>query len=414
MKKLVREVGPWVDKERFWNRENELEELVELLAEGANILITAPRRIGKTSLIRQTGNAIEDQYHCLQLDLQKSHSPADVITELSVATRHHRNLWNKTKDVFKNFIDSAKTNIDSLGINELSIKFRDGLLSNWQAKGDDIITAIAESEKPAVIFMDEFPLVVNRLLKGSDYTITAERLKETDAFLSWIRAITIKYKGNIRLVITGSIGLEPVLRQARLSHTINTFTSMELFPWEEATALGCLQALASNYGIHFGEGAKEKMAQLIGSCIPHHVQMFFNYIYADCKKRDDMNCTPEDAERVYSARMLSTRGHAELSTYEERLKSVLSGENLPMALELLTEAAVAGALTPEAATVISSDYSFDKMDPRDALREIIGILEHDGYLENRKQGYVFVSKLVRDWWKARFGFQFVTTSKRGA
>jgi hypothetical protein len=28
MDKLVREVGPWVDKERFWNREKELADLI--------------------------------------------------------------------------------------------------------------------------------------------------------------------------------------------------------------------------------------------------------------------------------------------------------------------------------------------------------------------------------------------------
>ena len=93
MNKLVKEVGPWAEKERFWDRERELADLIQLLAEDANILITAPRRIGKTSLIREAGNRIKDRYCCLQLDLQKSHSPADVITELSVATRPFLNLW---------------------------------------------------------------------------------------------------------------------------------------------------------------------------------------------------------------------------------------------------------------------------------------------------------------------------------
>ena len=149
MDKLVREVGPWVDKDRFWDRENELENLIELLDEGANVLITAPRRIGKTSLIRETGNKIKDKYCCLQLDLQKSHSPADIITELSVATRPHLKLWKKTKEIFKNVISSAADSIDSMNINDLTVKFRDGLLNKWQNKGDRMIEAIADSEIPA-------------------------------------------------------------------------------------------------------------------------------------------------------------------------------------------------------------------------------------------------------------------------
>ncbi len=412
MSKLIRDVGSWVDNERFWDREKEIANLIELLDEGANILITAPRRIGKTSLIRETGIRLKDNYCCLQVDLQKSHSPADIITELSVATRPYRSLWNKTKEIFKNVITSAEDKIDELGVNDLTIKFRDGVMSNWQKKGDDMIDAIAGAETPAIIFMDEFPLVINRLLKGPDYTITPERLKETDMFLSWIRSITIKYRQRIRMVITGSIGLEPVLHQARLSHTINTFTPFEVDPWDKTTAAGCLQALANNYGVIFQEGVKERMIERIGSPIPHHVQMFFNYIYEDCKKRGDMHCTEKDAEQVYNSRMLSTRGHAELSTYEERLKSVLSSEALPLALELLTEAAVTRKLTTEAAILLSRDFSFEDKESQDAVREIIGILEHDGYLVKEKKGYVFVSTLVRDWWKARFGFRYIPAKKR--
>lgn len=411
MTKLVREVGPWVDKERFWDREQELADLIELLDEGANVLITAPRRIGKTSLIRETGNRLADRYCCIQLDLQKSHSPADVITELSVATRPYMDLWKKTKEVFEN-VKALGEKIDSLSLSDLAIEFRDVLLTHWQDKGNRMIEVIAGSKKPAIIFMDEFPLVVNRILKGSDYKMTPERLKETDAFLSWVRSITIQYKQRIRIVLTGSIGLEPILHQARLSSAINTFTPFEVGPWDKETASGCLAALANNYDVLFENGSKEKMIELLGSCIPHHVQMFFHHIYTDCKKRGGMKCTTEDVERVYNSLMLSIRGHAELRTYEERLEMVLSGEMLPLALELLTEAAVVGKLTAEAAMVLSRDFFPNDLKPGEALREIIDILEHDGYLVKKKEGHVFISKLVRDWWKSRFGFQYTPAAGR--
>ncbi len=410
--KLIREVGPWVDKDRFWNREAEVAALIELLDEGANIMITAPRRIGKTSLIRQTGNILADRYCCLQLDLQKCRSAADVITELGVATRPHLHLWGKTKRIFTNIFKTAAHTIDSLNVNDLSIKIRDGLLKDWQGKGTQLIEVMAEADKPVVVFMDEFPLVVNRLLKGTEYKVTAERVKEADTFLSWVRSITIQFKGKVRLVITGSIGLEPILRQGNLSHTVNTFTSLELEPWAPETAMGCLQALANNYNIVFGEGAREKIVQLLGSCIPHHVQMFFNNIYMDCKKRGGKICFASDVQRVYNTRMLSTRGHAELSTYEERLASVLGRGRLPAALELLTEAAITGTLTLEAAEIIGADFFPDEKERKEALREIIGILEHDGYLITNQEGYIFASVLIRDWWKARFGFQYTPAVER--
>ncbi|MCP4213132.1 MAG: ATP-binding protein [bacterium] len=74
--KLITEVGPWVENERFWNREAEIESLIQRLNEGANILITAPRRIGKTSLIRETENRIKEVKDWWRARFSFQHIPA--------------------------------------------------------------------------------------------------------------------------------------------------------------------------------------------------------------------------------------------------------------------------------------------------------------------------------------------------
>lgn len=50
MEKLKRAVGNYVTGEKFWDREEDIRLFIELLNEGAHILMAAPRRIGKTSL----------------------------------------------------------------------------------------------------------------------------------------------------------------------------------------------------------------------------------------------------------------------------------------------------------------------------------------------------------------------------
>lgn len=412
MNKLVREVGNWVTEDRFWDRENELRNLIELLDEGANILITGQRRMGKTSLLHEVGRRLDSKYLCLQLDIQWRDSPADVIADICVAIRPHMNLWNKTKEIFRNITSATMGSIDSLRIEDLTIKIRDGLSSNWQDRGDSVIACLAESEKPVIMFIDEFPLFISRILKGPDYEITPERLRVTDLFISWIRATTIKYRGKLRLVLAGSIGLEPILRQARLSAGITTFTAFEVSPWDYKTASGCLQALANNYKVKFKDTAIESILESLGCYIPQHVQMFFSCVYDDCKRRNNMDCYPEDIHRLYQTSMLSTRGHAELSTYEERLKLVLGKEIMPLALEILTEAAVSGKLTLKAANILGDYSALEGQSLKDALIEILGVLEHDGYIQMKGEDYFFVSKLVRDWWRARFGFQFIPALER--
>lgn len=412
--RLKRAVGNWVSGDRFWDREEELGLLIQYLDEGAQVLLVAQRRIGKTSLMREAGRRIEDRFLCLHLDLQKAHSPADAIAELSAATRPYASLWEKTRLVFANILGSVAEQIESLKIDDLKITLRGALTgSEWESKGDRLFEILAASEKPVVLFLDEVPILVCRLLKGDDYRITGERRQQADAFLSWLRANGIRHQSKVRMVLTGSIGLEPIVRQGGLSGTLGYLTPFELEPWSPETAAGCLAALANEYQLKLLPGVAEAMLDHIGVCIPHYVQMFFDHAYRACRRQGVLEVSKELAADVYARSMLSARGHAELSQLEERLKMVLGPELHPLTLDLLTEAAVSARLTPEAADALCQEYLPSDDRRADSLREILGILEHDGYL--RKEGdraYVFVSKLLKDWWKARFSFTFTPVSDR--
>jgi hypothetical protein len=412
--RLRRAHGNWVSGDRFWNREAELALLADYLEEGAHLLIVAQRRIGKTSLMREAVRRLEGRFLCLFVDLQKSHSAADAVVELSVATHPHARLWEKTKAVFGNILDKIGSKVESLQLDDLTVVLRSGLtLGDWQAKGDRLLETLASADQDVVVFFDEVPILVNRILQGDDYKITPDRRLQTDAFMSWLRASCLRHQGKLRLVVTGSIGLEPILRQAGLSGTLNVFTPFELGPWSRETAAGCIEALSHQYGIEFQPEAVETILDRLGVCIPHHVQMFFDNVYHESKLRGLTAADRALVEEVYQRDMLSVRGHAELSHLEERLKMVLGPDRHPLALELLTETAVTAELTSSAALTVAGEYLPAETKAAEEVREILGILEHDGYLcRNTEENFVFVSRLLRDWWKARFGFGFVPAGER--
>ncbi len=263
-----------------------------------------------------------------------------------------------------------------------------------------------------MIFLDELPILINRLLKGDEFKITPARRKNTDVFMSWIREISIRHKGSIRIVMTGSIGIEPTLRQANLSATLSTFTPFELLPWTEDAAKSCIVALSNQYEIAMEPDAISRIMEKLGYFIPHHIQMFFDNIYIDWKRREYDVVTPQHVDRVYDKQMLSIRGHAELSHMEERLKMAFGLVIYPVALEILTETAMKGYLDGESAIAICGTVDDPEIKPEPLLREILEILQHDGYLEQKGSRFTFISHLLKDWWERRFGFGYIPILER--
>lgn len=410
MDKLKQGHGNWVTGDRFWDRKEDIALFKQRIQQGAHLLLVAQRRMGKTSLMKEAARQLKDDFECVFADFQNAISPQDAVAELSLALRPHKSLWNRGCELFTNVIDK----IEKIGGNDLAVTLRAGLNDgNWSTKGDELFAILAEAEKPVLLLLDEVPILVNRIIKGHDYIITPERRLVAGEFMTWLRKNSLKHQGKVRVVISGSIGFEPVLRQAELSAAINNFVPFELKPWSDAIAIDCLRALAAEYGIKYRDSAEAAMVHRIGCCIPHHVQMFFDHAQTYCVRRKVQELGPEQVEEIYQTEMLSTRGHAELTHYEERLKLILGPRKMDLAVDMITEAAISGCLSGEAIRRLQLDYAFEGEKTTDVQMDILWVLEHDGYLTKTPTGYVFVSSLLRDWWAGRYRAFFTPVLKRG-
>ena len=284
---------------------------------------------------------------------------------------------------------------------------------SWRQKGEEVCAALAESGRRVVLAIDELPILVNRMLKDDDYRITPAGRREVDAFLSWLRRCGQDHRERICLIVSGSVGLEPILHQAGLSAHANIFSPMQLRPWDEQTALDCLAALAATCRLDLPLAVRRDMCRRLRCLVPHHVQRFFDSLDEDLRLAGRRQASVDDVERVYTREMLGIRGQADLDHYESRLKLVLGSDGYRDALDLLTEAAVNGGVLRCDAVVRYREYFRARAagDPV-PLDDVLRVLEHDGYLEPRGDDYRFVSGLLEDWWRARHGRYFVPIERR--
>ncbi len=403
----------WVEGDRFFDREVELEALAERVRDGTHTLLTAQRRMGKTSLVRELLRRLKEEgsVDTVFVDLEDAATPVDAILELTVQSRSVQGAWRRLKSSFANVLPRVElsTRADTSPVPNIRVKLGTGIDGgNWRQRGDRLFEALAENERPVVLAIDELPILVNLLLKGDDNRITPQRRQAADEFLSWLRKNGQAHRGRVSMILSGSVRLGPILLQADLSALANIYSPFDLKPWDEDTAVACLGSLAESYELDLPLAVRQDMCRRLRCQSPHHVQLFFDHLREALRQAGRREATREDVERVYTGAMLGAGREMVLKHYESRLKMVLGREGCRIAKEMLTGAAVNGGFLPDD---VIDRYRRSVPDwgrishPVEAdpapLEDVLHVLEHDGYLERQGGGYRFVSGLLEDWWRAR-------------
>ena len=415
--------GNWVEGDRFFDREAELEALAERVRDGGHTLLTAQRRMGKTSLVRELLRRLEDEgrFETIFVDLEGAFDPADAVAEIGFQARSAQGAWGRIRSRFANVLPAEVEvggRIPALAGPDLRVKLRAGVdAGSWRHKGDEVFTALAGNGRPVVLALDELPILVNRLLKGDGHRkgnghgIAPERRRAADEFLSWLRKNGQTHRGRVCMILSGSVSLEPILQQAGLSAHANVFSPFDLKPWDRETAMACLGALGETYGLDLPHAVRRDMCRRLRCQIPHHVQRFFDVLHEDLRRAGRRAASLEDVERVYDHEMLGIRGQMDLEHYESRLRMVLGDEGYRAALEMLTEAAVNdGRLRGDAIDRHRGSLAAEAGADPLPVEDVLHVLEHDGYLARQGDGYRFVSGLLEDWWRVRYGRSGVSSA----
>ena len=403
----------WVDGEKFFGRDSELDVLAERVREGTHTLLTAQRRMGKTSLVRELQRRLAEtgDFEVIFVDLEAAAGPADAIAEIGVRTKPVHSAWYRIIPGLASLVRSAGGRIEELSVADLREKLRAGIdADNWPRRGDAILADLANRDRPAVLAIDELPILVRRLLKDKTGRMTPAGKREAEAFLSWLRKVGQAHRGRVTLILSGSVHLEPLLAEAGLSALVNTFSPYDLKPWSEDTSVLCLRELAESHDLGLAPEVCRDMCRRLRCCIPHHVQMFFDRMHVHLRHTGRRDASLDDVEQIYVREMRGVRGQVDLQHYEDRLAMVLGRAGHTVALKHLTATAVDGKIADGTLNRYRSWFSSEGAQHGDgapAVDHVLRVLQHDGYLEPGDGGYRFVSGLLEDGWHGRHGQGFV-------
>ena len=388
--------GRWVSGDDFFNRERELRILETRIRDHNHVLLTGQRRMGKTSIAQELGRRLETEgWVFLFANVERATCAEDAIAYIAEAVYPVRSISSRFATGLKRWLSD---NIEEISAYEFRTKFRAGLnAGSWRHQGEQLLRAGTEQDKPMLLVIDELPIFLKRVLRGED------GFQRVDEFLSWLRGVVQALgDASLGLIVSGSIGLAPLVKRLGIPDRINHLDPFRLGPWDRNTSIECFQRLAKSCGLRVEDGVTNAMYDALGVGIPHHVQSFFARLRDHATMQGQEQVTVKDVGEVYRTGLLGPSGQNDLVHYETRLKEALEDESHTIAMEILAEAATQEVFTPSAQRCLERLYAKVVDDAPSRIADILEILMHDGYLETGDDGYRFPSRLLQDWWSARF------------
>jgi energy-coupling factor transporter ATP-binding protein EcfA2 len=278
----------------FLDREEELAELQRLLEEGRHVLLVAPRRSGKTSLLYRLAELLGPRMRVERVDVEKFRSAEALAAELQVRGSSHR------------FVEALKQ-VRSQGWREAL----SGALAKW-----------AQGSVPVVLMLDELTWFLEVLGREEARAV----LEALDAAVTQVGA---------RLVVASSLELERL--DLELPGAFGALHRFALRPLASARLTLNLRRVLLGTGLVLQEGDMGWLQENVDLATPYPAMRFLGYVVSVAQTRP---LSPADLEQELVDHLAQTDSFAEL---EEQLKDLAqreprAAEGLELALKRLARA----------------------------------------------------------------------------
>ncbi len=366
-------VGQVATGEKFFNRKNDIRKLWGKIRSGSNVLISAPRRTGKTSILYYLKDNPEEGYSILYLDTESVDSCNEFFRKI------YNHLLTESDEQLKiKLVEMAKTlgkKIDEVG---KTIKLGDKELDYYE----ELVLLMKKldlKDQKIIIIIDEFAQTLQNILKDDE--------KKAVSFLEKNRTLrqSPDINKNIQFIYAGSIGLENVASSIDGSKYINDINSHTLRPLNREEAKELIKFILDGEPL-INDKTIDYILNKLHEFVPYYIQIIIQEIHEAGFSGTDSEIDTI-FEEIVKKRIYFEHWHARLKSYKSNeykfAKTVLNiaSEKEFVSSEVIYDKAVEFEL--------NSDH-----------KAIINALIYDGYINNDENPstYKFNSPLLKMWW----------------
>ncbi|GAB3763697.1 hypothetical protein [Spirosoma pomorum] len=298
---------------------------------------------------------------------------------------------SKVSDTLKKVASGLLQRINlKVSVPFLEVSLDKGEPINFQTDFEKLLEEIDLNGDRLIIMVDEFTETVDNILHKHGN-------QEARRFLQLFRELTHNRKltGKVQFLLTGSIGLQPLVKKLDASDLVNQLQYIDIPALTIDEACQLFRQLIEQEGIDIDDETILFIIQKIDWLMPFHVQLLVQEVI-DVFESSGNPINQDKANKAYE-QVFHQRNKIYFEQYYERLKKRLEpGTEYQFVHDVLNRATADEPL--EKAVV--HDLAV-KHDIADRYKAIVESLEYDGYLHQTADNtaYRFNSSILKTWWK---------------
>ena len=385
-------IGKTATGEDFFLRNDIIAEIYEALNEGNHLLLSAPRRVGKTSIIHYIKDNPTEEYYCVYVDTEDVTDSQmffkvllKAIFDIENKSRYQKSL-EKAGKTFKGFFDKIN-NVDIGGFFSIDFNGKDNENIDYYEKFKDFLEKVDLDNRKILLMVDEFPVTIEHIKDEQGEQAARNFLKQNRAIRQ-----NDKYNKKIKFIYTGSIGLLSVVKKLNATADVNDILPYKLRPLTLKESLDLCHTLLKSYQIEADEKVLIYLLQeKIEWLIPFHIQLSIKEI-RDLYRLEAQKVNKAFIDKAFNELILN--GDIYLDHYRGRLSKVFNRDELTLVHEILKK------LTENQAINEAELYDLAvKNHLETSFKNILMTLEYDGYIvENTDKKWRFYSPILKKWW----------------
>lgn len=356
-----------------------------------SLVLTAERRMGKTSVVlKMRAEATADKL-AIYRDLERVHTPLEFTQLVFDDVSSYLSRYNRTSI-------RAHQLLTHLSGTEVKgwIKLPDVAAPHWKTLLSRTIEDLVENQDRTIIMLwDELPLMLYNIKRraGED---TAMEILDT------LRALRQSHE-RLRMVFTGSVGLHNVISSLRASGYANDPTNdmytVDVPPLSELYAVDLATRLLKGEGVRTDD--LELCAHRISTSVDR-IPYFIHHVVDQLKVGGGL-CTISKIDEVVSNSISDPHDRWHLRYFSDRINIYYLDPERPMALTILDILA-----TVEKPVRFNSLFDQVKAqmvtDDRDAALKVLSLLQKDHYVSTATGGELsFRFSLIQRAWRIHRG-----------